>query len=377
MFKKCFIAAVTVISILFADYNNITLQALLKKTALLNNINIIMPDFNLTKRYTFTINNYITAKDLLNASEALLRKNGYKLYKLNKSFYIVSKIKDNRYNYIYRVKNSTSNNILSKLKGLYPKNIYKLNNKFILVKYKTKKQLKDILTNIKTVDISVPNYYIAINIYNTSTSALKQIGINFNNLHLNKTQGTILLNKTINPDLLPALITLLQDNKKSNLIASPKLFLSPDTNTTAVFKQVTTVPILIKKTQIIPSTNPVVTNTTQTIYKDIGLTLKLKFISASADHKVKFLLNLQDSNIISYSQEGIMSSSRQISAIIQDKLNKTIFIAGLSKTFTTHRIVGVPILKDIPILKWIFSRKETSKEHRTLLITITVRKVNG
>ena len=375
MLKKCVIYCFSIVFLL-ADYNNISLQALLKKTALLNNINIVMPDFNLSKTYTFTINNYITAKDLLQASTALLNRNGYILSKLNKSFYIVSKKKDKRYNYIYKVKNSNSNNILSKLKDLYPTQLYKLNNKFILIKYSNKKHLETILNNIKTVDISNNNYYIAINIYNTSTEALKQIGINFNNLNLNKEQGTVLLNKTITPNLLPALLTLLQDNKKSTLISSPKLFLSPDTNTTAIFKQVTTVPILIKKTQIIPGTNPVVTNTSRTIYKDIGLMLQLKFINATSDNKIKFLLNLNDSNIISYSQEGITSSNRQITAIIQDKLNNTIFIAGLSKTFKTHRIVGVPILKNIPVIKWIFSKKETSTQHKTLLITITVKKVN-
>ena len=362
-------------ALIFADYNNITLEQLLKKTALLNNINIVMPDLNLTKTYTITINNYITATDLLNASKALLQKNGYTLQKLNKSFYIVSKTIDKRYNYIYKIKNSNSSNILNKLHTLYPNNLYKLNNRFILIKYSNKKVLRQILSNIKTVDISLNNYYVAINIYNTDTNALQNIGININNLNINKQEGSILLNKTINTNLLPSIITLLQDNKKSTLLSSPKLFLSPDTNTTATFKEVTTVPITIKKTQIIPGTNPVVTNTSNTIYKDVGLMLQLKYINSTQDNKVKFLLSLTDSNIISYTQSGITTSNRNINIIVQARLNKPIFIAGLNKNIKTNRIVGIPVLKNIPLLKYIFSRKETSTEHRTLLITITIRKV--
>ncbi len=362
-------------ALIFADYNNITLEQLLKKTALLNNINIVMPDMNLTKTYTITINNYITANDLLNASKALLQKNGYTLQKLNKSFYIVSKTIDKRYNYIYKVKNSNSSNILNKLHTIYPTNLYKLNNRFILIKYSNKKVLRQILSNIKTVDISLNNYYVAINIYNTDTNALQNIGININNLNINKQEGSILLNKTINTNLLPSIITLLQDNKKSTLISSPKLFLSADTNTTATFKEVTTVPITIKKTQIIPGTNPVVTNTSNTIYKDVGLMLQLKYINSTQDNKVKFLLSLTDSNIISYTENGITTSNRNINIIVQAQINKPIFIAGLNKNIKTNRIVGIPVLKNIPILKYIFSRKETSTEHRTLLITITIRKV--
>ena len=361
--------------IALADYNNITLVQLLKKTALLNNINIVMPDFNLTKTYTITINNYITANDLLSVSNALLHKNGYTLHKLNKSFYIVSKIKDKRYNYIYKVQHSNANLILKKLHLLYSNTLYKLNNRFVLIKYSTKQQLANILKNIKTVDISTPNYYISINIYNINTSALKQIGININNLNINKSNGTLLVNKSINTNLLPALFTLLQDNKKSTLIASPKLFLSADTNTTATFKEVTTVPITIKKTQIIPAPNPVVTNTNQTLYKDVGLMLKLKYINSTQDNKIKFLLSLTDSNIISYSENGITTSQRQINIIVQNHINTPIFIAGLSKTIKTQRIVGIPILKNIPFLKYIFSKKESSSEHKTLLITINIKKV--
>ncbi|WP_297503608.1 hypothetical protein, partial [Thermococcus sp.] len=318
-------------ALIFADYNNITLEQLLKKTALLNNINIVMPDTNLTKTYTITINNYITAKDLLNASKALLQKNGYTLQQLNKSFYIVSKTIDKRYNYIYKVKNSNSSNILKKLNTIYPTNLYKLNNRFILIKYSNKKILRQILSNIKTVDISSNNYYVAINIYNTDTNALENLGININNLNINKNTGTLLLNKSITPNLLPTLITLLRDNKKSTLISSPKLFLNPDTNTTATFKEVTTVPITIKKTQIIPGTNPVVTNTSNTIYKEVGLMLQLKYINSTQDNKVKFLLSLTDSNIISYTENGITTSNRNINIIVQAQINKPIFIAGLNK----------------------------------------------
>jgi len=369
MLKKLFVFCAVFITILLSDYNNITLQELLKKTAFLNNINIIYPDFNLSKRYTFTINNFISAKDLLKASEALLKRNGYILTKLNKSFYMVAKIDDKRHNYIYRIKNSNANQILSHIQGLYPNSVFKLNNSLLLVKYSSSKELKELLHNIKLLDISRPGYFITINIYAVNTDKLHQLGINLNNAN---NPSSILIKPHLS--LTPILITFLNDKKYSKLIASPKLFLAPDANNTATFKQVTTVPITIKKTQIIPGTNPVVTNTSNTIYKDVGLIMQLQFINTTKDNRVKFKLNLTDSNIISYTQTGITSSNRTIQAVIQAKLNQPVFIAGLSKTTKTKHRVGVPILEDLPLIKYLVSTEKTETQNKTLVITVLIKK---
>lgn len=368
-FTICFLFIIK----LLADYDNITLSQLLKKTALLNNINIVYSDFNDSNRYTLTINNFITAKDLLGVTKALLDKEGYNLLKLNKSFYIVSKKEDKRHTYLYRVKNSNSSILLNKIGFLYPHNIFKLNNRYLLIKYSNKPLLKEILANLKAIDYTPSAYYISLNIYNVDTNALKRIGINLNNTN-NIEQGLIIQRHI---RFVPAILNLLKDNKKSKLVASPKLFLAPDINNIAEFKEVTTIPIQVKKTQIIQGTNPIVTNTNETIYKDIGLKLSLRYINTTADKKVKFSLELTDSNIISYSDVGITSSAREIKAIIQAKLNTTIFIAGLSKTITTKRLVGIPVLKEIPIIKYLFSKKESKEEKRTLVITLTIRKAKN
>ena len=356
----------------YADYDNITIHQLLKKAALLNNINIVIPDdLNTSKTYTISINNFIKAKDLLQVSKVLLQKQGYTLNKLNKKFYIVDRIKDKRYKYIYKVKKSNTDYLLSKIKYLYPNTLYKLDNKYLLIKYTKTSLLKEVLSNLKRLDTTIDSYYISLNIYNTDTKALHELGINLNN---NNDPETGLI---IKPHLkfIPALIKLLSDNKKSKLIASPKLFLSPDLNTTAEFKEVTTIPIVVKKTQIIQGTNPIVNNIDETIYKDVGLMLKLRYINATEDKKVKFHLFLTDSNIINYTNTGITSSERTIDAIIQAKLNQTIFIAGLSKQKTTKRIVGFPVLKDLPIIGALFKRTEKTNENRTLVITLTIEKV--
>ena len=358
---------------LFADYNNITLSQLLKKVALLNNINIVYSELNSTKLYTFTINNYITAHDLLQVTQIILKKEGYILKKLNKSFYIVEKEKKFKKHFIYKVKFSNADEILSKLRTLYPF-IYKLNNDYILINYSNSSELQYVLQSIKKVDKPIVSYYVSLDIYNVNTEALKQLGINIDNLNINKDQGTILLNKSINTNLLPALITLLQNNQYSHLISSPKLFLAPDTNNTAIFKQVTTLPIILTQTQILQGTNPLVNNVKKIIYKDVGLSLELKFISKSEDGKVKLQLHLTDSNIINYTQDGITSSNREITALIEAPLNTPIFIAGLSKDEIKRKVIGIPILRNIPILKYLFSKKIKETENNTLIITITIKK---
>jgi len=374
MFRVIFAATIIVCS-LFADYNNITLDGLLKKTALLNNINIVIPkDLNTSATYDITINSFIKAKDLLEVTKILLKRKGYTLNKLNK-FYLITKIKDTRYKIIYKVKNANSNVILKRVKNIYPDNLEKLDNKFILIRTKTKQQAKSIIKTLSKVDYTSKTYFVYINIYETDTNVLNRVGINMNNLNVNKEAGTILFKRTITPDLLPSLITLLNDKQKTKLVSSPKLILTPDTNSTAYFSEGLTVPIKIKKSQIVPGTNPVVTDITDTIYKDIGLKLTLKYLSKTQDNKIKFYLDLEDTNLINYTDTGITTTNRQITTSLQVKLNKTVFIAGLGRETHKTRIVGVPVLKDIPILKYLFSRKETQKENRTLLITLQIKEI--
>jgi len=374
MFRVILAAAIIVCS-LFADYNNITLDGLLKKTALLNNINIVIPkDLNTSATYDITINSFIKAKDLLEVTKILLKRKGYTLSKINK-FYLITKIKDTRYKTIYKVKNANSNVILNRVKNIYPDNLQKLDNKFILIRTKTKQQARSIIKTLSKVDYTSKTYFVYINIYETDTNALNRVGININNLNVNKDAGTIFFKRTITPDLLPAIITLLNDKQKTKLVSSPKLVLTPDKNSTAYFEEGLTVPVKIKKSQIIPGTNPVVTNVTATIYKDIGLKLTLKYLSKTQDNKIKFLLDLEDTNLINYTDTGITTTNRQITTSLQVKLNKTVFIAGLGRETHKTRIVGIPILKDIPILKYLFSKKETQKENRTLLITLQVKEM--
>ena len=374
MFRVIFTAAIIVCS-LSADYNNITLQELLKKTALLNNINIVIPkDLNATSKYDITINTFIKAKDLLEVTKILLKRKGYTLNKLNK-FYLITKIKDTRYKTIYKVKRANSNVILKRVKNIYPDNLEKLDNKFILIRTKTKQQAKNIIKTLSRVDYTPKTYLVYINIYETDTNALNRIGININALNVNKDAGTILFKRTITPDLLPAIITLLNDKQKTRLVSSPKLVLTPDKNSTAYFREGLTVPIKIKKTQIVPGTNPVVVDITDTIYKDIGLKLTLKYLSKTQDNKIKFLLELEDNNLISYSDTGITTTNRQITTSLQVKINKTVFIAGLGRETHKTRVVGIPVLKNIPILKYLFSREEKEKENRTLLITLQVKEM--
>jgi len=371
------ILATIILSIsLFADYNNITLNGLLKKTALLNNINIVIPqeDLNATKRYDITINSFIKAEDLLKISKALLKQKGYTLTKLGK-FYLITKIKDTRYKTIYKVKNSNSDIILKRIKNIYPDNLSKIDNKFILIRTKTKQQAKSIVNLLNKVDYTPKSYYVYINIYETDTNALKRLGVNITNFNINKEEGTILLNRSITPNLLPALITILNDDQKTKLVSSPKLILTPDINSTAKFQEGLTIPLKVKKSQIVPGTNPVVTDITETIYKDIGLKLNLKYLSKTQDNKIKFFLDLQDTNLINYTDSGITTTNRQISTLIQAKLNNTFFIAGLGRETHKTRVVGIPILKDIPIFKYLFSRKETQTENRTLIITLRVEVV--
>ena len=361
---------------LFGDYNNISLSELLKKVAFLNNINIVIPTDTNFSTYTISINKRITAHDLLQVANTLLHEQGFLLKKIGK-FYYIQKIKvttnsnsiKHSYTSIYKVKNSNAKILISQLHTLYPDSLKAINNRYIYITTKSKTQMNNILNILGMLDITPVTYYVYLKVYDIDTNFLTTFGITFPNL--DTTQGSISFNAPV-PKHFPINLTALENNNKAKLLASPMLVLTPDVNNTAIFTEGMNIPIKITQTKILNGTNPIVKEVSKTIYKNIGLTLKLKY-RKKISNKIEFILSLTDSNILNITQDSITTTNRTIKTLIQAKLNTPIFIAGLGRESRKEEITGIPILKDIPLIGMFFKRKKTTNSNRTLLITLLIK----
>ncbi|MDD5686432.1 MAG: secretin N-terminal domain-containing protein [Elusimicrobia bacterium] len=105
----------------------------------------------------------------------------------------------------------------------------------------------------------------------------------------------------------------------------------------------------------------------------IGLTLNVTPLVKS-DDLINLNINAQISDLIGWSPQGQpMVSSRQAASTIDIKNGQTYVMGGIEKTTLVDSIKGVPVLKSIPLIKYLFSKKTKTKITNQVLIYITSR----
>ncbi len=114
--------------------------------------------------------------------------------------------------------------------------------------------------------------------------------------------------------------------------------------------------------------------TTQSIqYRNAGIILKVKpYINERG--LVRLEVTQEVSSVTKESTEGITSprfKTRKASTTLIAEDGQTIVIGGLMQTQTTKTRTGVPILKDLPILGYIFGQRTFTHQKTELLIAIT------
>ena len=111
---------------------------------------------------------------------------------------------------------------------------------------------------------------------------------------------------------------------------------------------------------------------------DIGITLSVtpEFLDADtlavdikADHEY---LEAQNEKVGFDAFSQTTKTSVQAKAIL--KFGETLILSGLSERETDNTENGVPVLQDVPIVQYLFSRKETSQTKKSILILLTPRK---
>ncbi len=107
-------------------------------------------------------------------------------------------------------------------------------------------------------------------------------------------------------------------------------------------------------------------------FKDIDLTLEVT-PHVTPDDRISLQIYVTKNDIAEQTQEAPALSTNEAETELLVDDGSTIVIGGIKKNTTTERISGFPVLKDIPVLGWLFKRQFKEKEKSELLIFMTPR----
>lgn len=74
-------------------------------------------------------------------------------------------------------------------------------------------------------------------------------------------------------------------------------------------------------------------------------------------------------------QQSVQTSRNMVSAAAKVRVNQTLILSGLSEREVNSQSSGVPVLKDVPGLQYLFSRKTNQDYSKSVLILLTPRRV--
>lgn len=83
---------------------------------------------------------------------------------------------------------------------------------------------------------------------------------------------------------------------------------------------------------------------------------------------------IEDVNLGITFDQALQASSSSVSAKVIMKMGQTLILSGMTEQETQRKGSGVPVLRDIPILQYLFSNKTTQNFISSVLVLITPRK---
>ena len=161
-------------------------------------------------------------------------------------------------------------------------------------------------------------------------------------------------------------LNFLDQNSITKIKSSP--FVVAKSNSEVFFSSVRTIPFL-KNTSTFNQYSTQTQNTYD--YKDVGLTLKLRPVVVGSNIDVD--LDLTFENLLANSDKLTPSTSKkQLKSSYRLKRGEIIVLSGINQDIETKGRTGIPLLKDIWLLKYLFSTETTDFSSSILTITIEI-----
>lgn len=269
---------------------------------------------------------------------------------------------------------------LNSILSLYEKNATYISQDNSAVFKASEKQFSEIISylpNFDTKDKEQVSFKITI--LETEINVLKERGteINsllelsghkdfklfFNMLTVPYTQSSNVIKKS---NEFYGVLQLLDKNDITKIKASP--FLVAKNNTQVNFSSVKNLPFLSNTSTYTQSA--VQTQNTYE-YRDVGLKLTLKPVIVS--DMIDVDLNLIYENLLSTGDSLTpKTSKKELKSNYRLKKGEIIVLSGINQSTNIEVKKGIPILKDIPILQYIFSTKNKELSESILSISIEV-----
>jgi len=164
--------------------------------------------------------------------------------------------------------------------------------------------------------------------------------------------------------ILDAKLTALEDTGEGRIISSPRV--TTVDNVKATIKQGEEIPYVVKDED----------GTNSVEFKDAALLLEVT-PKITPDGKISMAV-VANNDYADYSRTNtsgenppIVTSSVESTIIVND--GDTIVVGGIHKTDKIERVDGVPWLRDMPYVGWLFKYKTRSENKREILIFVTPR----
>ena len=330
----------------------------------------------------------------LSLFKKMVELQGLRFLKLD-DFYFIDNLTDNQKNAVNNesLENSSINENLYYIKlsgnsfdelnsilSLYEKNATYISQDNSAVFKASEKQFSEIISylpNFDTKDKEQVSFKITI--LETEINVLKERGteINsllelsghkdfklfFNMLTVPYTQSSNVIKKS---NEFYGVLQLLDKNDITKIKASP--FLVAKNNTQVNFSSVKNLPFLSNTSTYTQSA--VQTQNTYE-YRDVGLKLTLKPVIVS--DMIDVDLNLIYENLLSTGDSLTpKTSKKELKSNYRLKKGEIIVLSGINQSTSIEIKKGIPILKDIPVLQYIFSTKNKELSESILSISIEV-----
>lgn len=166
-------------------------------------------------------------------------------------------------------------------------------------------------------------------------------------------------------------LNMLASDGKVKIISSPSLMVLD--NHSATIRVGDQVPIRTSETtsQSTSGDNPIITSTIQ--FRDTGILLEVT-PHVNAGGMVVMEINQEVSDVSKTQSSGIDSptiNQRQITTTVAVQSEDTIVLGGLIRENDTYSTAGIPGLRDLPLIGWLFGSTTKSARRTELLVLIT------
>lgn len=176
------------------------------------------------------------------------------------------------------------------------------------------------------------------------------------------TGGVVDISAVLNNTQLYGLLNSLATNSKSKTISEPTILTENNKNAT----------IHVGRNLPVRTTTVSETGTTQSVtFIPEGVDLSVTPLVSPGSNQISMRVSVSISEFIGFQADNPITTERSANTEVTIESSKTVVIGGLIKERETQTNAGIPILKDIPLIGYLFKNRSSAKERTELLVFLT------